>query len=98
MRADVEHLLTLDRVIHEPARLAILTILAEAEEVEFRFLENVSGLTKGNLSGHIAKLEQAGYVEVRKFFRGKIPATALKLTPAGRAAWKGYRQQLKRAL
>ena len=98
MRADLEGLLTLDRVVHEPARLVILTVLAEADEVEFRFLERVSGLTKGNLSGHIAKLEEAGYLTVKKFFRGKLPATSLKITRAGRAALKTYRQQLSHVL
>jgi DNA-binding MarR family transcriptional regulator len=98
MRADLEGLLTLDRLVHEPARLVILTVLAEAEEVEFRFLERVSGLTKGNLSGHIAKLEEAGYVVVKKFFRGKLPATSLKITRAGRSALRTYREQLHQAL
>ena len=55
MRADLEGFLSLDRVVHEPARLVILTVLAQAEEVEFRFLERVSGLTKGNLSSHISR-------------------------------------------
>jgi DNA-binding transcriptional ArsR family regulator len=98
MRADVENFLSIDRVVHEPARLVILTVLAEAEEVEFRFLERVSGLTKGNLSSHLAKLEGAGYLVVKKFFRGKLPATSLKITRAGRRALKKYRQQLYRAL
>ena len=98
MRADLESLLTLDRVVHEPARLVILTVLAEAEEVEFRFLERVTGLTKGNLSCHIAKLEEAGYLVVKKFFRGKLPATSLKITRSGRSALKTYRQQLNHAL
>ena len=98
MRPDLESLMTLNRLVHEPARLVIMTVLAEAEEAEFRFLESVSGLTKGNLSGHIAKLEEGGYVEVRKFFRGKIPATSLKITRSGRSALKTYRQQLNHAL
>jgi DNA-binding transcriptional ArsR family regulator len=98
MRADLEGFLTLDRVVHEPARLVILTVLAQAEEVEFRFLESVSGLTKGNLSSHISKLEDAGYLVVNKFFRGKVPATSLKITRSGRSALKKYREQLKGAL
>ncbi len=98
MRADLEGFLTLDRVVHEPARLVILTVLAQAEEVEFRFLESISGLTKGNLSSHIGKLEEAGYLVVKKFFRGKVPATSLKITRAGRGALKNYREQLNRAL
>lgn len=98
MRADLEGFLTVDRVVHEPARLVILTVLAQAEEVEFRFLETVCGLTKGNLSSHISKLEEAGYVTVRKFFRGKLPATSLRITRPGRAALRKYRVQLSKAL
>ncbi len=98
MRADLEEFLSLDRLVHEPARLVILTVLNEADEVEFRFLEEVSGLTKGNLSSHISKLEEAGYLAVKKFFRGKLPATSFKITRAGRAALKTYRQQLSQAL
>ena len=60
MRAELEGFLTLDRVVHEPARLVILTVLAQAEEVEFRFLENVSGLTKGNLSSRISSWKKPG--------------------------------------
>lgn len=84
--------------MHEPARLVILTVLAEAEEVDFRFLERVCGLTKGNLSSHLAKLEDAGYVTVKNFCRGKLPATSLKITHSGRAALRTYREQLNQAL
>jgi DNA-binding transcriptional ArsR family regulator len=98
MRADLESVLSLDRTVHEPARLVILTVLAEAEDVEFRFLENVSQLTRGNLSSHISKLEAAGYLEVRKSFRGKVPLTTLKITRAGRTALKTYREQLSHIL
>ena len=98
MKNGVENFLTVDRLVHEPARLVILTILSEADEAEFRFLERVSGLTKGNLSAHISKLEEARYVEVRKFFRGKFPVTSLRITKSGRQALKTYRKQLKDAL
>ena len=57
MKSDIENYMQLDRIVHEPARLLILTLLAETDEMEFRFLEEISGLTKGNLSGHISKLE-----------------------------------------
>lgn len=98
MRADLAGLLAVDRLVHEPARLVILTVLAEAEAVEFPFLAKVSGLSKGNLSSHISKLDQAGYLEVNKSFRGKMPSTSLKLTASGRNALRKYRQHLKRAL
>jgi len=75
-----------------------LTVLAEAEEAEFCFVEPISGLTKGNLSAHVSRLEEAGYLTVRKFFRAKIPATALKITVLGRKALRGYRKQLRAAL
>jgi len=90
--------LELDRVIHEPARLMIMSILAGAESVEFRFLEELSGLSKGNLSSHLAKLEAAGLVAVDKSFRGKRPLTTLRLTPSGRQALSDYRQRLARVV
>jgi DNA-binding transcriptional ArsR family regulator len=96
-RTNIESLLTLDRVIHEPARLVILTVLAEAEEVEFKFLEQITRLTRGNLSSHLAKLEVAGYLQVKKWFRGKIPATSLRITKIGRKALGDYRSQVQLA-
>ena len=92
--ASPRELLALDRVVHVPARLAILTVLAAAEDVEFRFLENVTGLTKGNLSSHAAKLEAAGYVQVEKSFRDRVPLTTYRITKAGRAALDAYRRRL----
>ncbi|NLG08470.1 MAG: transcriptional regulator [Deinococcales bacterium] len=87
-------LVALDRLVHEPARLAILTVLAEAEEVEFRFLESVTGLTKGNISSHVAKLEAADYVTVTKRFQGRKPVTSYRITATGRAALDAYRAAL----
>lgn len=90
----VQALLDLDRVVHEPARLAILTVLGAAEEVEFRFLEEVTGLTKGNLSSHVSKLEAAGYLTVTKAFRERIPVTSYRITPEGKRALDDYRKRL----
>lgn len=98
MRSDIENCMNLDKLVHEPARLVILTVLAEADEMEFRFLEQISGLNKGNLSGHLSKLEEAGYVKAEKFFRGKVPVTSLKITRAGRTALQQYRTQLNDVL
>ena len=95
---DYRDLAALDRLVHEPARLVILALLYPAESADFLFLLNQSGLTKGNLSSHLAKLEQAGYVEVLKGYNGKVPHTVLRLTEAGRTAYKGYRKQMKRAV
>lgn len=86
--------LEVDRLVHEPARLAILSILAGAERVEFRFLESVTGLTRGNISSHVSKLEAAGYVTVHKEFRGRTPVTSYSLTDAGRSALEGYRKRM----
>lgn len=87
---DVQALLELDRVVHEPARLAILTVLAAAEEVEFKFLEAVLGLTRGNLSSHVSKLEAAGYLRVSKAFRERVPVTSYRISPEGRRALEAY--------
>jgi DNA-binding transcriptional ArsR family regulator len=85
----------LDRVIHEPARLQLTALLAAVEEADFLWLQRESGLTKGNLSSHLARLEEAGYVEVRKMFKGKIPLTVLRLTRVGRKAFDDYRKRLR---
>jgi DNA-binding transcriptional ArsR family regulator len=83
-----------DRVIHEPARLRIMALLSGADQVDFLFLMRETGLTKGNLSSHLAKLEESAYVEIEKTFRGKIPLTLARLTPKGRAALKAYSKQM----
>jgi DNA-binding transcriptional ArsR family regulator len=83
-----------DRLIHEPARLLLVALLAGLKEADFLYLLRESGLTKGNLSSHLAKLEEAGYVEVEKTYRGKIPLTLLRLTRPGRAAFDGYKKQM----
>jgi DNA-binding transcriptional ArsR family regulator len=90
----IRDLLELDRVIHEPARLAILTILSAADEVEFKFLEQMIGLTRGNLSSHMSKLEAASYVVVLKSYRERVPVTSYRITAAGREALDRYRRQL----
>ena len=95
MSADLRAVTTLDRLIHEPARLLIVTILASAASADFLFLQRETGLTKGNLSAHLSKLEEAGYVQIEKTFKGKLPLTICKLTAAGKSALKAYRQQLK---
>jgi DNA-binding MarR family transcriptional regulator len=94
----LQGLLDLDRVVHEPARLAILTILASADEVEFKFLESAIGLTKGNLSSHVSRLEAAGYLTVNKSYRDRIPVTSYLITGAGRTALATYRKRLLEGL
>jgi DNA-binding MarR family transcriptional regulator len=88
----------LDRVIHEPGRMMIVALLAVVDECDFLYLQSETGLNKGNLSSHLAKLEGAGYVEVEKTYRGKVPQTLLRLTRPGRAAFEAYRKRLNAAL
>jgi len=80
----------LDRIVHEPARLRILMLLAGVESADFTFLLATLGLTSGNLSSHLDRLEKAGYIEVRKSFEGKMPNTECRLSPTGREALAGY--------
>jgi DNA-binding MarR family transcriptional regulator len=87
--------LGIDRLIHEPARLALMAILSVVERADFLFLLRQTGRTQGNLSSHMGKLEEAGYVAVEKGFEGKRPRTTLRMTPAGRAAFEGYRSQIE---
>jgi DNA-binding transcriptional ArsR family regulator len=95
---DLQRILEVDRLIHEPARLLIVALLASVREADFVFLQRETGLTKGNLSSHLARLEQAGYVRVDKGFRGKIPQTVCSLTAEGRTAFKTYRAQMRRTM
>ena len=84
----------LDRIIHEPARLQIMALLAAVKEADFLYLLKETALTKGNLSSHLGKLEETGYVEIEKTFRGKIPLTMVRLSPKGKAAFQEYRKAL----
>ncbi|MBI5842054.1 MAG: transcriptional regulator [Chloroflexi bacterium] len=95
MSDDLRSLTDLDRLIHEPARLLIVTILSTAESADFLFLQRETGLTKGNLSAHLSKLEEGGYVKIEKTFKGKLPLTVCKLTASGQKAFQGYRQQMQ---
>ena len=88
----------LDRVIHEPARLLIVALLAGVREADFLWLLRESNLSKGNLSNHLAKLSDAGYVEVEKTYRGKIPLTILKLTKEGKGAFERYKKTINGVL
>jgi len=93
-RDDLRSFTEVDRLLHEPARLLIASILNAVEKVDFLFLLRETGLTKGNLSTHLARLEGAGYIKIEKTFRGKIPQTLIELTTAGRTAFENYRLQL----
>jgi DNA-binding MarR family transcriptional regulator len=86
----------INKLIHEPARLQIMTQLYVVDEADYLFLMRQTGLTWGNLSSHISKLEDKGYIEVRKEFLGKKPHTVLKMTAEGRKAFEEYRATINR--
>jgi DNA-binding MarR family transcriptional regulator len=85
----------IDRLIHEPSRLVIMANLYVVQSADFLFLQHQTGMTPGNLSAHLSKLEDAGYVEVTKEFIERKPHTALALTKKGRTAFKEYRRKVK---
>lgn len=86
----------LNKLIHEPARLAIVSALAACEAADFVFLQKITGLSKGNLSTHLSKLEAGGIVDIRKEFVGKIPRTVVSLSAGGRRGVEDYWSRLDR--
>jgi DNA-binding MarR family transcriptional regulator len=92
---DLGRLLSIDRSIHEPARLMILAYLSAVESADFIFLLNQTGLTQGNLSFHLSKLEESDYVAIEKKFIGKRPHTMLSITAKGRKALKEHLKTMK---
>jgi len=84
----------IDRIIHEPTRLRIMMILAGVEQADFNFLVTALGLTRGNLSSHVEKLETAGYLKVKRSFKGKIRNTSYQLTREGSRALAQYWENL----
>jgi DNA-binding MarR family transcriptional regulator len=88
-------IMNIDRLVHSPARLSILTYLSAVEEGDAVYLLNQTGLTWGNLSANITRLQEAGYIEVVKEFKDKKPHTLLKLTDRGRKAFHDYQNKMK---
>jgi DNA-binding MarR family transcriptional regulator len=96
---DEQHpLADIDRVIHAPARLMVMTYLYIVESADHVFLARMTGLTWGNLSSHMGKLEDADYISIEKEFVGKKPHTFARLTPIGRSAFRRYREMMQRTL
>ena len=85
----------IDKLVHEPARLMILSYLSVINSADLTFLMNQTELTRGNLSSHISKLETAGYVKVNKEFVDKIPRTLIRITTKGKNTLKKYRDNMK---
>jgi DNA-binding MarR family transcriptional regulator len=96
MSSELRSLAGVNRLIHEPSRSNILAILAYVESADFLYLQRETGLTKGNLSVHLSKLEEAGYINIEKAYHGKIPITLCRMTTEGRKAFDDYRKQLQR--
>lgn len=92
---DLGQLLGIDKVIHEPARLMIIAYLSVVESADFIFLMNQTGLTQGNMSFHLAKLEESSYVAIKKQFVGKRPHTMLSITDKGQKNLKEYLRTMK---
>ncbi len=84
----------IDKIIHEPARLRIMMILSGLDAADFNFLLTTLSLTRGNLSRHMEKLESAGYLKVKKSFKGKMPNTSYQLTQKGSKALTQYWENL----
>lgn len=87
---EMQSALEVDRLIHEPARLLLMAVLRKIEWAEFNFLLNATHLSKGNLSKQSSKLEEAGYIQIEKYFKGKVPATRYRITDQGRRALDAY--------
>lgn len=98
MNEAIRNLPDIDRNIHEPARLMIVATLSAVDEADFLYLLESTGLTKGNLSSHLSRLEKVGYVSIEKTFVGKMPRTMCRLTGEGREALETYRKQMKSIL
>jgi len=96
--AGLQSIVDIDRIVHEPARLMILAVLSVVESADFLYLMRQTGLTRGNLSSHMSKLEAAGYLEIEKEFVGKMPHTLLRLTDTGREAFDAYRRSMIQVL
>jgi DNA-binding MarR family transcriptional regulator len=88
----------INQLIHASARLMVLTYLYVVESADYVFLLRLTGLTWGNLSTHLTKLEEAGYITLTKEFKGKKPHTTISLTPQGREAFKEYKKSMQQVL
>ena len=97
MNRQIQAIAELDQEIHEPGRLMIMALLAAVERADFVYLQYETTMNKGTLSSHLSRLEEVGYVEISKTYRGKVPQTLLCLTLTGRKAFEEYRRKLKKA-
>jgi len=89
-------LANVDRLVHDPSRLAILSALLGCAEADFQYLLTVTGLSKGNLSSHLSKLEAGGLIAIAKGYDGKVPWTRASLTHDGRRKVEEHWRNLER--
>ena len=90
-----EKLAQLDPVIHSRTRLAVLSILVSVKEASFNYMKETIGTTDGNLSVSLSKLEEAGYISIKKAFKGKKPLTTCRISEKGRKAFSEYLKALE---
>ncbi|MEJ2747630.1 MAG: transcriptional regulator [Anaerolineae bacterium] len=95
---DLQRIADIDRSIHAPARLMIMALLSVVDSADFTFLLTQTGLTRGNLSSHLSKLEEVGYIAVEKEFVDRIPRTLIRLTEEGREAIQVYRENMQQVV
>lgn len=95
---DIQRVDDIDRTVHSPTRLKILVVLAAVENADFTFLVRATGLTRGNLSANLRKLEEAGYISVEKAFADRIPRTIIEMTDEGRDALQAYGENMRLVL
>ncbi len=95
---EVQPLADIDPIIHAPARLRVMTYLYVVDSIDFVYLKRVTGLSWGNLSTHLTKLEEAGYVKISKTFKDKKPNTMIQLTEQGRQAFRVYKDEMQQVL
>jgi DNA-binding MarR family transcriptional regulator len=95
---DLQSLADIDQVIHAPARLMVLTYLYVVESADYVFLQNLTGLSWGNLATHLGKLEEAGYITIHKGYKGKKPHTSISMTEEGSKAFREYKEKMQKIL
>jgi DNA-binding MarR family transcriptional regulator len=94
----VDPLADIDPLIHAPSRLRVMTYLYVVDSIDFVYLKRVTGMSWGNLSTHLTKLEAAGYIRISKSFQDKKPKTMIELTDKGRTAFRGYKDGMQEVL
>lgn len=95
---ELKQLADIDPLVHSPARLMVLTYLYVVDSIDFVYLKRITGLSWGNLSTHLTKLADAGYVKIEKTFQDKKPNTMIELTREGRQAFRDYKNDLQEVL